>query len=920
MRLTIGKKLNGLIVLLLILGIGGIVILATQLFTGDLSGLLKKGTLDTSSMLSSRIRSDMKSIAERVRMLGAASLEDFKYSADRIKFIQDNLSVDSQYVSLSLYSVSSQYDPKKMKRQEKKGGSKKSDQKDKYNRFFGARWRVLNPDIASQKKIKTKDFSEMDKKYPLDFDWVARGNVDFTVGKLKSLPVIRMAIPFVQRKKNFFSQFLVVELDQRRLTSLFSESTAYTSYLLERSGRVLGSTDLNQIPLGKDMGSLQIVEVALKKSAQGGQLDFEDERGEKQMGAYQKIGFAGLIVVTQVPFARAASAQKQLYRRTALMGGMFLFLALTVGFLFSQSLVGPILALNTAAKKVREGDFSIRLKSGKARKKKIKKKKEKPSPAPDSSVQSVDAQEPLNETGVDSVSKEEEEFETVYDGDEIQQFAATFNEMVKGLEEREKVKETFSKFTSKELAEKILQGELKLGGERKHACIFFSDVRGFTAMSEKLEPEELVGILNRYMTRMVSIVLTRGGVVDKFIGDAIMAVWGAPITKPNDAKQAIMACIDMRKALVELNNEFKAEGLPIIKIGMGLNYGPLIAGNIGSTERMEYTVIGDSVNTASRIESLTKAFGTDLLVSKDLLDQTGDTFIAEKCHEAMVKGKSEPLVIYKVHGYRENGQEVRVVTEFSEYPAEKSDKVVSTGPSDAPPPAAVPPPSSQPTPPQPDQAYAGPDPTVVNIQLPDSLKAKPSGSFKEVQGFLSPETQMVSLLTRDLNFHDFMMGVLDVVGVQIPSKTGLFLELGPDSKSLFLRSLVGEGRRGITQFRYSLNKSILATIVHNKKILVLSNKSRSLPYLQKELGIPLKNVIAIPLSVRDKFFGVFALVDRVGADAFTTEDVEVLGSLSDSASRVLEIRLLMKHAERLREQKLARTFHDSGTSLLRYAG
>lgn len=222
-------------------------------------------------------------------------------------------------------------------------------------------------------------------------------------------------------------------------------------------------------------------------------------------------------------------------------------------------------------------------------------------------------------------------------------------------------------------------------------------------MSERMDPEALVSILNRYMTKMVSVIIQYGGIVDKYVGDAIMAIWGVPLSKSDDATRSIMACLEMRRALAEFNAELIAENLPTLKIGMGLNFGPLVSGNIGSEERMEYTVIGDTVNTASRVESLTKEFGTDLLVSKAVLDQTDGRFIVTRTHEAKVKGKSEPLVIFTVQGYRdENGQEIIIQTPYSSYEASRSDKVVHDAPvapatpSSPPPmhsPAVVPPPA-----------------------------------------------------------------------------------------------------------------------------------------------------------------------------------------------------------------------------------
>jgi adenylate cyclase len=192
------------------------------------------------------------------------------------------------------------------------------------------------------------------------------------------------------------------------------------------------------------------------------------------------------------------------------------------------------------------------------------------------------------------------------------------------------------------------------GRERKTAAIFFSDIRSFTAISEKLQPEEVVEFLNEYMTRMVACVNDTHGNVDKFIGDAIMAVWGTPVSFGNDTENAINGALMMREALIDFNKGRGSEKKPIIKIGSGINTGPVIAGQIGSHDRMEYTVIGDAVNLASRIESLNKPFGTDILISEDAYKLVRDIFKVEPMQKIKVKGKTAPQQIYAVIGRKDD--------------------------------------------------------------------------------------------------------------------------------------------------------------------------------------------------------------------------------------------------------------------------
>lgn len=235
--------------------------------------------------------------------------------------------------------------------------------------------------------------------------------------------------------------------------------------------------------------------------------------------------------------------------------------------------------------------------------------------------------------------------------DEIGFLTSSFIQMSHGLSEREKLMTSFSKFTNKTIAQKAANGQLALGGENREATIFFSDIRSFTAMSEKMSPAEVVDFLNQYMTRMVDCVNKTNGVVDKYIGDAIMAVWGAPESSGSpaqDALNAVTTALLMRKSLFDFNKERKEKNLPPVKIGCGINTGAVVAGQIGSNERMEYTVIGDAVNLASRTEALNKPFATDILITENTYALIKDKIIVEEMPGVHVKGKEDLIKMYAV--------------------------------------------------------------------------------------------------------------------------------------------------------------------------------------------------------------------------------------------------------------------------------
>jgi len=237
--------------------------------------------------------------------------------------------------------------------------------------------------------------------------------------------------------------------------------------------------------------------------------------------------------------------------------------------------------------------------------------------------------------------------------DELGELARNFNEMITGLKDRDFIKDTFGKYVSKQVAEAILNGRLQLGGERRKASVLISDIRGFTGMSEKLSPEEVVDFLNSYFHEMVGVVTKYEGTLDKYIGDAILAVFGAPISHADDAKRAVFTAIEMQEKLKVFNIRRKEEGKEPIHIGIAVHTGALVAGNIGSAVRMEYTVIGDTVNLAARLEKLNKKFGTMVLLSESTYAEVKDIVNAREIPSVKIRGKEKEIKVYDVLGKKQ---------------------------------------------------------------------------------------------------------------------------------------------------------------------------------------------------------------------------------------------------------------------------
>ncbi|MGE4398619.1 MAG: CHASE2 domain-containing protein [Campylobacterales bacterium] len=246
--------------------------------------------------------------------------------------------------------------------------------------------------------------------------------------------------------------------------------------------------------------------------------------------------------------------------------------------------------------------------------------------------------------------------------------SAALNEFLTFRIEEDKarfIKSAFSSYLSPQLLDALVQNpdKLSLGGEAKEITIFFSDIRNFTTISESLTPTALVALLNRYFTPMTDIVLKSGGLLDKYIGDAIMAFFNAPVAVNDHPARTCKMALEMIAKLKELNIELQKEGLPLINIGAGINTGQAVVGNMGSEDHFNYTAIGDSVNLASRLEGLNKTYGTSIIISEFTKAHLDDTFLTRKLESVLVKGKTIPVTIYEL---LDNNEQNRKMVEYFE--------------------------------------------------------------------------------------------------------------------------------------------------------------------------------------------------------------------------------------------------------------
>jgi adenylate cyclase len=236
----------------------------------------------------------------------------------------------------------------------------------------------------------------------------------------------------------------------------------------------------------------------------------------------------------------------------------------------------------------------------------------------------------------------------VLSNDEIGMLGDASNAMAAGLAEREQIRDTFGKYVTPQIRDQILSGRIPLHGERQIATLLFSDLRNFTSYVEANDPEEVIKSMREYFTAMQSAIRSYDGLVLQYVGDEIEAVFGVPLKVGDHADRAVHAALDMRKNLEKLNERRALLGKPPFRHGIGIHTGPVLAGNTGSEDRLSYALIGDTVNLASRIEGLTKAVQWDILISHETTSHLSSAFEWEKENPQNVKGFSKPITVYKI--------------------------------------------------------------------------------------------------------------------------------------------------------------------------------------------------------------------------------------------------------------------------------
>ncbi len=580
-RFPISLKLISVISVIVILSLLAVTVVATYFFRSDNKIRAMEDTLNYSTLISKKVKADLKSITERGR-LAAVNLQG-KGSGGSRDFAELLFSGDPDLLFIGVMV-------------KKRPGDMLYMQNENY--FQG--------------KGGTPDFRGIIRK---EYDTVSRSffreDVVFNPSIHFGEPVIGISVPYDPAVSDVI---IVIFYSMNAILESINSAGIISSFIVSGNGDIIAHMDRDLVMSKSSYSTMPVIAMMMTNPNPNAQTSYTGDDGERYLGSFSRVGFSDAAVISFVREDRAFAMVYRIQRIIMWLTGIVLSAAFLINLFFSRTLTRPIRSLTRASRDIGNGNYDLEISSS---------------------------------------SK-----------DELGVLTGSFMNMARGLKERERIKSAFGKFVNRQVANLVSSGEVKLGGERKDVAVFFSDIRSFTRMAEAMSPEDVVGFLNSYMTRMVGCVNRTRGVVDKFIGDAIMAVWGAPVSTGDDAFNAVNAALLMREQLIEFNKSRGTVKRPSVSIGCGIHYGPALAGQIGSEDRMEYTVIGDTVNIASRIEALNKPFFTDILVSEEIASMIDDRFRLFPMQKIRVKGKSKPLQIYAVLGRLANRDSPKTLDEL----------------------------------------------------------------------------------------------------------------------------------------------------------------------------------------------------------------------------------------------------------------
>ena len=423
-----------------------------------------------------------------------------------------------------------------------------------------------------------------------------------------SREMLHISLPIYDRSRHV-QGMISARFDLRAELSALIRGSKFnqTGYavIVNGDGRIVGIPD--ETRLEKDFSASPAV-LAAWQSGGMGEVVAPNSAGLTRLFVYRAMKNPGTlakrqwVLLTEIDRNEEMAPLRRLGRALALGIGLLLVASLLIAHRVSRSIQQPLERLSVFAKQIGAGDLTGR----------------------------------TDVSGRDLAGR----------------LAATLNTMAGGLQERDHVKEVFGRYIATQVSDKILHGEANLGGESRRVSILFSDIRNFTSMSEQMTPQQVVTFLNDYFSEMVDAVFEQNGILDKFLGDGLMAIFGAFGDDDDHPRRAVLAALRMQSLLAKLDGERAMAGKPPIAIGIGIHTDEVILGNIGSRKRLEYTVVGDGVNTSSRLQGLNKEFGTTILISETTYEAVKDEFECRLMPDAPLRGKARELKFFEVVSVR----------------------------------------------------------------------------------------------------------------------------------------------------------------------------------------------------------------------------------------------------------------------------
>jgi len=457
--------------------------------------------------------------------------------------------------------------------------------------------RYSNPDLMEQLNISRENLKKSHTGIQNNYTQSTSGAIIYeNISSFFNLPVMALIVPLSGTK------IAVAYIETSTILKSFQsarQSEIFQIFMVNTKGEVLIHSNEKISKAEKNLSDVPIVSGMMKSTVNNGSQKYVHE-GIEYLGSFHILNRGNLGIISTAESDRVFAAVYRIQRQNILIMIIVLTLAFVLVYFTAKTLTIPLINLLGATIQIEEGLYDLDIK-------------------------------PTSR-------------------DEIGILTNSFIGMAQGLKEREQMKDIFGKFVNKHIAERALTGNIELGGTKKKCTILFTDLRNFTGISETLLPDQLVAILNEYFTEMVDCIYRNDGIVDKFIGDAIMAHWGALYSTDNDTLNAVISALEMREALIRFNKHNKELNRPLFYFGCGINTGIAIAGQIGSDKKLEYTVIGDSVNFASRIEYLNKDFKTDILISDAVKKEVEPWIQTVELEPVSIRGKKEEQILHVVLG------------------------------------------------------------------------------------------------------------------------------------------------------------------------------------------------------------------------------------------------------------------------------